>query len=70
MWCNVQDDTTVLHYAVEEGHKEVVEMLLGAGADANAADEVHAATGGYAWVGVGVYGVLLVDVLSPLAVLW
>ena len=41
--CTVQGGTTVLHLAVEGWSKEVVELLLGAGADAKAADKVHAA---------------------------
>ena len=40
-------------------------MLLGAGTDANAVDAVCAAMGGCAFVGVSVYGVLVVFVLSP-----
>ena len=39
----VQSGRTVLHMAVEGGSKEVVELLLGAGADAKAVDKVHAA---------------------------
>ena len=41
--CTVQGGVTVLHVAVEGGSKEVAELLLGAGADAKAADRVHAA---------------------------
>ena len=41
--CTVQVGGTVLHSAVKGGSKEVVELLLGAGADAKAADKVHAA---------------------------
>ena len=38
--CTVQDGITALHDAASGGSKEVVELLLGAGADANAADKV------------------------------
>ena len=46
VWCNVQKGLTVLYLAAQAGNKEVVEMLLGAGADANAVDAVRAAMGG------------------------
>ena len=48
----------------------MVEVLLAAGADAKAVAGVRAAMGGWALVGVGVYSVLVVFVLSPLVVLW
>ena len=43
VWCNGQNGLTVLHLAVQRGHTEVVEMLLGLGADPKAADRVLAA---------------------------
>ena len=39
--CGFQDGFTVLHCAAKGGSKEMVELLLGAGADAKAADRVH-----------------------------
>ena len=42
VWCTVQKGKTVLHSAALGGHKEAVELLLGAGADPKAADKVHA----------------------------
>ena len=47
--CGVQGGTTVLHVAVKGGSKEVVELLLGAGADAKAVTMVACCC---AWVGV------------------
>ena len=38
--CAVQDGFTVVHHAIKGGSKEVVELLLGAGADANGANKV------------------------------
>ena len=64
--CNVQNGTTVLHEAAKGGHKEVVEMLLAAGADAKGVNKVRAAMGGWSLVGVGVYSVLVVFVFFPL----
>ena len=61
----VHKGETVLHYAARGGHTEVVEMLLGAGADAKAVDKVRAAMGGCALGSVVVYSMLAVFVLPP-----
>jgi hypothetical protein len=37
---NYQDGYTALHWASDKGHVPVVELLLKAGADPNAADKV------------------------------
>ena len=38
------DGATALHYATFNAHREVVEILLQAGADMNARDRIHGAT--------------------------
>ena len=38
------EGATALHHAAFQGHREIVEMLLTAGADINARDKAHGAT--------------------------